>query len=134
MLSKMEAVRCMRLQIAELALTRADRTLDGLRHDEALQRQAQSATERRSAVAASQADVQLLRSTTGGRAGISQWTADRHKAKAAVQEAIARVSDATVACEAQGQVCAQARSRWRACRFDVERLKLLVAEAAKAAA
>jgi hypothetical protein len=129
MLSKVTSVRCMRLQLAELALARADRTLDELRVAEALQREAQCETERRSAASASQADAQLLRGTTGGRAGISQWTADRQKAKVAVQEAVARVGDATKACEAQVQACAQARSRWRACRVDVERLKLL-AEAA----
>lgn len=129
MLSKMASVRCMRLQLAELALARADRTLDALRDAEALQREAQCDTERRSAAAVSQADAQLLRGTAGGRAGISQWMADRQTAKAAMQEAAARVDDATKACEAQVQACAQARARWRACRVDVERLKLLAEEA-----
>lgn len=134
MLSKMADVRRMRQQMAELAVSRADRTLDGLRGAEALQREVQSDTERRSAASVLQADAQLLRATTGGRAGISQWVADREAAKAAVQGAIARVSDATKACEEQVQVCAQARSRWRACHVDVERLKLLAEEAGRARA
>jgi hypothetical protein len=133
MLSKMEVVRRMRLQVAELALTRAERTLGGLREAEARQRDAQANTERRSAEAACDADAQLVRHTTGGRAGISQWAADRQQAKAAVQTAVVRVGDAVAARDRQLEVCAQARSHWRARRFDVERLKLLAEAARKAA-
>jgi hypothetical protein len=131
MVSKLHSVRDMRLRVAEMALASSERDLADRHKAEAQAQQALAETVERSAAEEKMANVKLVRRAAGGRLGISQWTADRKKAQAAVRSAHTVVHQAASDRADQESECARVRLQWRDARFGVERLGLLVEELGK---
>jgi hypothetical protein len=130
-LNKLAKVRDMRLQLAEVAVSREERALEAALAREAQAHLALDEGRDRSATATREADEALVARSAGGRSAITQWKSDRGRARQILDEAQTAVDDAACSSDRQRQRCAQTRARWRELRFDVERLQALIDRAGR---
>jgi hypothetical protein len=128
MISGLTMVRDLRLRLAELTLSDADRQVAAAKEDEEQARLALTGTIDRSAAQTAQANQALLQRRAGGRIGISDWQATRKRAQLAVQMARAKATGAESHRMDKELECSTARTHWRAAQANVERLRLLAEE------
>lgn len=128
MISKLTAVRDLRLRLAELTLANADRQLAGSKDAEEQAGFELAATTGRSAAETAEANQALLQRKAGGRMGISDWQAARKRLQFAVQAAHVKADDAVSHRIGKELECSTARTHWRVAQVNVERLRLLSEE------
>jgi hypothetical protein len=125
-IGRLVRVREVRMRLAELELTQADRELVSSRDAE---RRAQEAVVDANACCVAEiraADQALLSKQAGGRVGIGGWHNARRQIQDRLQSARDAVTDAVSDRIEKDLECDAARKRWANKRLDVERLRLLI--------